>query len=94
MNTKIFGYTAVNSTGWNDVIETHTKLYNNQSDTLKNAYKKYKSLFEEYKDALEDESEKCLTDKEFKKDLIDTGYVLIQLCDFHIQIEYGEYTLN
>lgn len=94
MNTKIFGYTVVNSAGWNNAMETHTKLYDNQSDTLKDAYKKYKSLFEEYKDALEDASEKCLANKEFKKDLIDTGYVLIQLCDSHIQIEYGEFTLN
>lgn len=86
---KLYCYTLVDTSApWYDGTESKTFIYKEKKKCIDDAYDMYCECFETECEDGEDENGETLLPRE--KFLAEDNMELIQLPDFHIQIEYFE----
>lgn len=89
---KIYGYTVVNSEGFNG-NESFTRLFTDRISCIKDAYDVYKSFIEENSE-YDPEMTDDINNVKKAYAILKSKYILIQYDDHHIQIEYFEKTIG
>lgn len=96
---KVPGVSIVNSEGYDRGNESYVNVYSSVRECIDLSYQTYldtwNNLLKQDEDGLiNDNGNSFLSKEEYGKKLLQNGYVLIQMYDYHIQFEYFEKELE
>lgn len=101
---KLYLMTIVRTDGYDDGTESNTGVYTTIDECIGNSFKTYESTWEDLftngevtrKNGImmDDNENERLSKEAYKEELNRSGYVLIQLNDFHIQFELSVHDLR